>query len=451
VIYKAKLRKISVIFAKNIYVKTKPRKSIDIITLGCSKNLYDSELLASQLKTRYTVTHESGKPSDIVVINTCGFIHDAKQESIDTILEYVELKKRGKIEKIIVTGCLSERYKTELPEGIPEVDAYFGNHHLKEILQYLDLDYRKELIGERLLATPSHYAYLKISEGCDRYCSFCAIPMIRGKHISQPMESLVSEAEKLARKGVKELILIAQDLTFYGLDLYGERKLADLLRQLVRVDGIEWIRLHYLYPQGFPEEILDIMRDEPKICRYLDIPLQHIDDEILRSMRRGSGEKQTRTLLKKIKERVPGVHLRTTFIVGYPGETEEKFLKLLNFVEETGFDRAGVFTYSEEEGTRAYQLPDDVPPEVKEERKNRLMEKQMEISLRNNRRKTGKILPVLIDRREGDVYIGRTEFDSPEVDNEVIIRTTRILTPGKFIRVRITEAGPYDLYGIPAE
>jgi len=429
----------------------KPKK-INIITLGCSKNLYDSEQIAAQLKNGpYEVVHENLPDPDVVVINTCGFIHDAKQQSVDTILEWVEKKKRGEVEKVIVTGCLSERYKDILPAEIPEVDQYFGNHHLKEITRYFGVDFKKELVGERLLATPSHYAYLKISEGCDRHCSFCAIPAIRGRHVSQPMEALVKEAERLAALGVKELILIAQDLTFYGLDIYGKRMLAPLLKKLSRVDGIEWIRLHYMYPAGFPEEVLEVMRDEPKICKYVDIPLQHIDDDLLRSMNRGAGERHTRGLVRKIKETVPGVHIRTTFITGYPGETEEKFQKLLDFVRETEFDRVGVFTYSHEEDTPAYALDDNVPEEVKEDRKERLMALQQEISERKNRAKIGKVFRVLVDGREGDYYLARTEFDSPEVDNDVFIRTSRVLTPGKFLNVRITDAGPYELWAEPAD
>ncbi len=426
------------------------KKKVNIITLGCSKNLYDSEILSAQLKdSLYIPVHNSEEDADIVIINTCGFIHDAKQESIDTILHYVQAKEEGKIEKLLVTGCLSERYKEELPHEIPEVDAYFGNHHLKEIMDYLRVDLKKELLGERLLATPSHYAYLKISEGCDRSCSFCAIPKIRGKHISQPMEKLVEEARNLAAKGVKELILIAQDLTYYGLDIYGKRKLAELLRRLTDVNGIEWIRLHYMYPAGFPEDVLDIMAEEPKICRYLDMPLQHADRGILASMNRGVSPEKTETLLNRIRQKIPGVALRTTFITGYPGETEEAFKRLKDFIRRMEFDRVGIFTYSHEEDTKAYVLPDNVPEKVKQERKKELMELQAEISLRKNRQKTGKTMRILIDRKHGNEYIGRTEFDSPEVDNEVHIVTDKILTPGKFIYVKITDADTYDLWGIP--
>ncbi len=427
------------------------KKKVNIITLGCSKNLYDSEVLAAQLKNGpYEVVHE-GEQADIVVVNTCGFIHDAKEESIQTILEYVELKKSGSIEKLIVTGCLSERYKKELPEEIPEADAYFGNHHLKDILDYFKVDLKKELIGERLLATPYHYAYLKISEGCDRTCSFCSIPLIRGKHVSQPMEKLIEEAEKLAAKGVKELILIAQDLTYYGLDIYGERKLADLLKKLTRVEGIEWIRLHYMYPAGFPEDVLDVIREEPKICNYIDIPLQHIDEEILRSMRRGSSEKLTRNLLLKMKQSIPDLHIRTTFIVGYPGETEEKFQKLLDFVREMKFDRVGVFTYSHEEDTSAFLLEDHIPEEIKKQRQNRLMEVQKEISRENNQKLIGRNMKIIVDKQYGNEYLGRTEYDSPEVDNEVHIITEKILTPGKFVEVRMTDADAYDLWAVPVD
>ena len=432
-------------------MRQKPKKKVSIITMGCSKNLYDSEVLSAQLKAgNYDVAHEEER-ADIVVINTCGFIHDAKQESIDTILEYVELKKAGEVEQVVVTGCLSERYKKELPEEIPEADAYFGNRNLKEILDYFKVDYRKELIGERLLATPEHYAYLKISEGCDRACSFCAIPLIRGGHRSQPMEKLVEEAMNLAAKGVKELILIAQDLTYYGLDLYGERKLAELLKKLARVEGIEWIRLHYMYPAGFPEDVLDVIAEEPNICNYLDMPLQHIDEEILKSMRRGVSEKRTKELLEKIKNIIPGVALRSTFIVGYPGETEEKFEKLKNFLKEMQFDRVGVFTYSHEEDTHAFRLKDDVPEEVKEQRREELMQLQEEISLKKNREKIGKTFKVLIDRKYPEGYIGRTEFDSPEVDQEVYIQTEEFFTPGRFIDVRITDAEAFDLFGIPVK
>ncbi len=432
-------------------MRQKPKKKVSIITMGCSKNLYDSEVLSAQLKAgNYDVAHEEER-ADIVVINTCGFIHDAKQESIDTILEYVELKKAGEVEQVVVTGCLSERYKKELPEEIPEADAYFGNRNLKEILDYFKVDYRKELIGERLLATPEHYAYLKISEGCDRACSFCAIPLIRGGHRSQPMEKLVEEAQNLAAKGVKELILIAQDLTYYGLDLYGERKLAELLKKLARVEGIEWIRLHYMYPAGFPEDVLDVIAEEPNICNYLDMPLQHIDENILKSMRRGVSEKRTKELLEKIKNKIPGVALRSTFIVGYPGETEEKFEKLKNFLKEMQFDRVGVFTYSHEEDTHAFRLKDDVPEEVKEQRREELVRLQEEISLRKNREKIGKTFKVLIDRKYPEGYIGRTEFDSPEVDQEVYIQTEDFFTPGRFIDIRITDAEAFDLFGVPVK
>ncbi len=424
------------------------KKKVNIITLGCSKNLYDSEILSGQLKdSPYIPVHESEENADIVIINTCGFIHDAKQESIDTILHYVQAKEEGRIEKLLVTGCLSERYKEELPHEIPEVDAYFGNHHLKEILDYLRVDLKKELLGERLLATPSHYAYLKISEGCDRSCSFCAIPKIRGRHVSQPVEKLVEEAKNLARKGVKELILIAQDLTYYGLDLYGRRRLADLLKELAAVEGIEWIRLHYMYPAGFPEEVLDVMAEEPKICRYLDMPLQHADPHILASMNRGVSLDKTEALLNKIKKKIPGVALRTTFITGYPGETDDAFQRLKDFIRRMEFDRVGVFTYSHEEDTKAFALNDDIPEEVKQQRKAEIMEMQAEISLKKNREKTGKVMRVLIDRKQGDEYIGRTEFDSPEVDNEVHIQTSSFLTPGKFIDVQITGADVYDLWG----
>ena len=427
------------------------RPQVNIITLGCSKNLFDSEQLAAQLAPAYEVRHTEGGTAPYVVINTCGFIHDAKEESIETILEYVEAKKRGEVQKVVVTGCLSQRYMDELRAEIPEVDAWFGNHHLKEETEWFGLPFREDLLLDRRLATPGHYAYLKVSEGCDRACSFCAIPAIRGRHISRPVEEIEEEARRLAAKGVKELILIAQDLTYYGLDLYGRRRLADLLRALARIEGIEWIRLHYMYPTGFPMDVLDVMRDEPKVVPYLDMPLQHIDSDILRSMRRGIGGEKTKALMRRIREMLPEAALRTTFIVGYPGETEEKFEKLLDFVREMEFDRVGAFTYSHEENTAAYALEDDVPEEVKRQRLDRLMRLQYDISLRKNRAKIGRRMRVLIDRFDGENYLGRTAYDSPEVDNQVIIRTGRILTPGKFIDVIITGADAYDLWAEPAE
>ncbi len=432
-------------------MKVKPTgKKINIITLGCSKNVYDSENLLGQLAYNgYDVTHNADS-GDIVIINTCGFIHDAKQESIDTILAAINDKKAGFIEKVYVTGCLSERYKDILPKEIPEVDQYFGTHDMIELLKAFNVDYKHELIGERQLTTPSHYAYLKISEGCDRSCSFCAIPMIRGKHISRSIESLVTEAEKLAAKGVKELILIAQDLTFYGLDLYGERRLNDLLKALVKVAGIEWIRLHYAFPTGFPEEVLETIASEEKICKYLDMPLQHINNEILKSMRRGHDRKKTEDLIRKIRRQIPDVAIRTTLIVGYPGETEEKFEELKQWVIDTKFDRLGVFTYSHEENTHAGKLTDDVPEDVKQLRVEEIMELQHQISLEKNQSKVGKVYKCLFDRKEGDFYIGRTEYDSPEVDNEVRVDAGKYyIEPGKFIDIKITGAEAFDLYGEP--
>ena len=429
-------------------MRKKKKEVVNVVTLGCSKNLVDSEVLMRQLDNRYKVTNDSNDPSDIMIINTCGFIQDAKEESIDMILSAVEAKKAGLLKKVIVTGCLSQRYKKELQEEIKNVDAFFGVNDLPHILQTLEVDYKKELVGERRLTTPSHYAYLKISEGCNRSCSFCAIPLIRGRHISKPFEAIVTEAEKLAVKGVKELLLIAQDLTYYGIDLYQKRRITALVQRLSEIDGIEWIRLHYAYPAGFPEELLDVMRDNPKVCRYLDIPLQHINSRILQSMKRGLDGRKTRQLALSWREKVPDIALRSTFIVGYPGETEEEFQQLLDFIREIRFDRLGVFRYSPEENTAAYDLPDDVPTEVKQEREERLMELQQQISLEMNNEKIGKTVKVIIDKKEGDFYIGRTEFDSPEVDNEVMIPVEgKNLQPGKFYQVKIIRSDFYDLYG----
>ena len=436
-------------------MKVKPTdKKINIITLGCSKNVYDSENLMGQLTYNgYDVTHNADS-GDIVIINTCGFIHDAKQESIDTILAAISDKEAGYIEKVYVTGCLSERYKDALPNEIPEVDQYFGTHDMIELLKTFNVDYKHELIGERLLTTPSHYAYLKISEGCDRSCSFCAIPMIRGNHISRSIESLVLEAEKLAAKGVKELILIAQDLTFYGLDLYGKRRLNDLLKALVKVDGIEWIRLHYAFPAGFPEEVIETIATENKICNYIDIPLQHINNDILKSMRRGHDRKKTEDLIKKIRRQIPDpdVAIRTTLIAGYPGETYEKFEELKHWVAETKFDRLGVFAYSHEENTYAGKLVDDVPEKIKQQRVEELMALQQQISLEKNQAKVGKVYRCLFDRKEGDFYVGRTEYDSPEVDNEVWVDAHKFyIEPGKFIDIKITSVEAFDLFGEPVK
>lgn len=423
--------------------------AVNIITLGCSKNLYDSETLAGQLeKQGREVSHEGH--GNIVVVNTCGFIGDAKEQSVNAILEQVERKRRGEIDRLYVSGCLSQRYMDELRGELPEVDGFYGVNDMKAILAVLGADYKKELAGERLLSTPRHYAYLKISEGCDRACSYCAIPLIRGKHISRPVEELIEEARILASKGVKELILIAQDLTYYGMDLYGRRRLSDLVRGIAEVDGIEWIRLHYAYPNGFPEDVLEVMASEPKVCKYLDIPLQHISDRILKSMKRGSTREQINALLDKIREKVPGVALRTTLIVGYPGETPEEFEELKAWVREQRFDRMGCFAYSEEEGTSAAQLEDDVPDEEKQRRVEELMEVQREISLQKNEEKVGKTLRVLIDTEQPDVYIGRTEYDSPEVDNDVFIDREKYRVPtGGFVKVEVTSAGVYDLFGIP--
>ena len=423
--------------------------AVNIITLGCSKNLYDSETLAGQLeKQGREVSHEGH--GNIVVVNTCGFIGDAKEQSVNAILEQVERKRRGEIDRLYVSGCLSQRYMDELRVELPEVDGFYGVNDMKAILAVLGADYKKELAGERLLSTPRHYAYLKISEGCDRACSYCAIPLIRGKHISRPVEELIEEARILASRGVKELILIAQDLTYYGMDLYGRRRLSDLVRGIAEVDGIEWIRLHYAYPNGFPEDVLEVMASEPKVCKYLDIPLQHISDRILKSMKRGSTKEQINALLDKIREKVPGVALRTTLIVGYPGETPEEFEELKAWVQGQRFDRMGCFAYSEEEGTSAAQLEDDVPDEEKQRRVEELMEVQREISLQKNEEKVGKTLRVLIDTEQPDVYIGRTEYDSPEVDNDVFIDREKYRVPtGGFVKVEVTSAGVYDLFGIP--
>lgn len=422
---------------------------VNVITLGCSKNLVDSENLITQLRGNdYDVAHDSDRDANIIIVNTCGFIDVAKQESIDTIVEYAGLKRQGDIDKLYVTGCLSQRYKDDLETAIPEVDAFFGTLEMPALLARLNADYQYELLGERQITTLPHYAYLKISEGCNRTCSFCAIPLMRGKHVSRPIEELVMEAKNLARRGVKELLLIAQELTYYGLDLYKERELPRLLNALADVEGIEWIRLHYAYPSKFPLEILDVMAARPNICNYLDIPLQHASDAVLDAMRRQITRAETTELLAKIREKVPGIALRTTFLVGHPGETEEAFEELLDFVREQRFERVGVFQYSHEESTRAYDMPDDIPAEVKEERAQRLMEVQQEISLEKNTAKIGQTFKVLFDRQEGQHYIGRTEFDSPEVDNEVLVPIKgNYARLGDFAQVRITSAEEYDLYG----
>ncbi|MDY3547619.1 30S ribosomal protein S12 methylthiotransferase RimO [Riemerella anatipestifer] len=428
--------------------KSTGKKKINVVTLGCSKNLYDSEVLMGQLKANgKEVVHEQER-GDIVVINTCGFIDNAKEESINTILDYVEAKNRGEVEQVFVTGCLSERYKPDLLKEIPDVDQYFGTRDLPILLKHLGADYKHELVGERLTTTPKHYAYLKISEGCDRPCSFCAIPLMRGGHISTPIEKLVEEAKKLAKKGTKELILIAQDLTYYGLDIYKKRALGELLKELVKVDGIEWIRLHYAFPTGFPEEVLDIIREEPKVCNYIDIPLQHINTDLLKSMKRGTTHEKTNALLNKFREKVPNMAVRTTLIVGYPGETEERFQELKNWVAEQRFDRLGCFTYSHEENTTAYQLEDDVPQEVKESRVEEIMALQSQISWEKNQEKVGQVFRCIFDRKEGNYFVGRTEFDSPDVDNTVLVSAENTyISIGEFANVRITSAEEYDLYG----
>lgn len=430
--------------------KSVKKNKINVVTLGCSKNVYDSEVLMGQLRANdKEVVHE--EEGNIVVINTCGFINNAKEQSVNTILEFVEKKELGIVDKVFVTGCLSERYKPDLQKEIPNVDEYFGTSELPNLLKALGADYKHELLGERLTTTPKNYAYLKIAEGCDRPCSFCAIPLMRGKHRSKPIEELVAEAEKLAAKGVKELILIAQDLTYYGLDLYKKRNLAELLEHLVAVEGIEWIRLHYAFPTGFPLDVLDIMNKEPKICNYLDIPLQHISDAILKSMRRGTTQAKTTKLLQDFRAAVPNMTIRTTLIVGYPGETEEDFQTLKKWVEAMRFERLGCFTYSHEEDTHAYQLQDDVPEEVKQNRANEIMELQSQISWELNQAKIGSTFKCIIDRKEGNYFVGRTEFDSPDVDNEVLIDAARFyLKQGEFANIKIIEAADFDLYGEPA-
>jgi len=431
----------------------KPNK-INIITLGCSKNLVDSEVLLSQLKgNEIDATHESEKnDANIIVVNTCGFIDNAKQESIDTILQYVDEKEAGRIDKLYVTGCLSHRYKDELDSEIPQVDAWFGTLELPNLLRTLGADYKHELIGERLITTPQHYAYLKISEGCNRPCSFCAIPLMRGKHVSKSIEQIVLEAKNLVKNGTKEIMLIAQDSTYYGIDLYGERRLAELLEKLAKVDGLEWIRLHYAYPSQFPEEILPIMAANDNICKYLDIPVQHISDNVLKIMRRGITKRRTYEVLNKIKEQVPGITLRTTILVGHPGETEADFEELKQFVLDFQFDRLGVFTYSHEENTHAHSLEDDIPAEVKQKRAEELMALQEDISIQKNKAKIGKTLKVIFDRKEGNYFIGRTEADSPEVDNEVLVEATNAFVRlGDFANVKITQAESFDLIGEVAQ
>ena len=434
-------------------LKTKgnTKTKVNIVTLGCSKNLVDSEVLLTQLRGNgIDAVHESAQDdANVVVINTCGFIDNAKQESIDTILRYVDAKEEGIVNKVYVTGCLSERYKTDLEKEIPEVDAWFGTRDLSRLLKTFRADYKHELVGERILTNPSHYAYLKISEGCDRPCSFCAIPLMRGGHVSRPMEELVLEAKNLAKGGTKELLLIAQDSTYYGLDLYKKRNLAELLQRLSDVDGIDWIRLHYAFPTGFPMDALDVMAERPNICKYLDIPLQHGSTNMLKIMRRGTTREKTEELLQTIRAKVPGIAIRTTMITGHPGETEKEFEEMMTFIEKSRFDRLGVFGYSHEENTHAFSLKDDVSPEEKQRRTDAVMELQQGISLELNQAKIGSTQKVLIDRKEGGSFIGRTEFDSPEVDNEVLIDATdNYLRMGDFVNVKITAATEFDLSGV---
>ena len=430
--------------------KTLKKNKVNVVTLGCSKNIFDSEVLMGQLKANnYEVEHESqSDDSSIVIINTCGFIDNAKQESIDTILQFVDAKENGLVDKVYVTGCLSERYRPELEKEIPNVDAWFGTRDLPRLLKTLKADYKHELIGERILTTPQHYAYLKISEGCDRPCSFCAIPIMRGKHISTPIDALVAQSKILAKNGTKELILIAQDSTYYGLDIYGKRNLEELLLKLSEVDGIDWIRLHYAFPSGFPTGILDVMRETPKICNYLDMPLQHITDNMLKSMKRGTTKQKTIDLVNMIRDKVPTITLRTTLIAGFPGETEKDHEEMLKWVEETRFDRLGVFNYSHEENTSAFLLNDDVPAIVKQQRAEAVMEVQQGISFEINQKKVGNTYKVLVDRKEGNYFVGRTEADSPEVDNEVLIEAKNdFVRIGDFANVKIDKAEEFDLYG----
>tara|TARA_B100001287_G_scaffold185898_1_gene156869 strand:- start:343 stop:1671 length:1329 start_codon:yes stop_codon:yes gene_type:complete len=431
-------------------VRTLKKNKVNVVTLGCSKNIFDSEVMMAQLKAnKFDVSHEAKHDdSEIVIINTCGFIDNAKQESIDTILRYADAKKDGAVDRVYVTGCLSQRYKEDLETEIPEVDGYFGTRELPRLLKTLKADYKHELVGERLLTTPNHFAYFKIAEGCNRPCSFCAIPLMRGKHLSTPIEDLVKQAKGLAANGVKELMLIAQDLTFYGLDLYKKRALSDLLLKLVEVDGIEWIRLHYAFPSGFPMDVLEVMRDNPKVCNYLDMPLQHGSTRMLKAMRRGITRQRTEDLIAKIRSTVPGIAIRTTLIAGYPGETEADFEEMYDWVKRSKFDRLGVFTYSHEENTHAFNFEDDVPEWLKKERADIIMDLQSGISYDLNQNRVGKELKVLFDKTEGGYFVGRTEFDSPEVDNEVLVSTKdQYVRLGDFTRVRIEKADHYDLYG----
>lgn len=431
-------------------VRTLKKDKVNVVTLGCSKNLVDSEVLMGQLRANeIEVAHESeNDDSNIIIVNTCGFIDNAKQESIDTILRYADAKEAGQIDKLYVTGCLSQRYKDSLEAEIPQVDAYFGTLELPRLLKTLEADYKHELIGERLLTTPSHYAYFKIAEGCNRPCSFCAIPLMRGKHVDRPIEDLVKEAKRLASMGTKELILIAQDLTYYGLQHYGERKLADLLRNLSDVEGIEWIRMQYAYPSQFPMEVFDVMNERDNICKYMDMPLQHISDNMLKTMRRGISKRRTIELVDTIRQRVPDIALRTTLIAGHPGETDKDFRELYDWVEETRFDRLGIFTYSHEDDTHSFSLENNVPEEVKQERADAIMELQQGISVEMNEEKIGKTYKVLFDRKESGYFVGRTQYDSPEVDNEVLVPAdSNYVRLGDFANVKITDSSDFDLYG----
>lgn len=431
--------------------KTLKKNKVNVITMGCSKNLFDSEVMMGQLKAnQFEVEHESvSEDSEIVIINTCGFIDNAKEESVNQILHFVDAKKEGLVEKVFVTGCLSQRYKDDLEKEIPDVDGYFGTRDLPRLLKTLKADYKHELVGERIITTPSHYAYLKIAEGCDRPCSFCAIPLMRGKHVSTPMEELIKSAEHMVSNGTKEIILIAQDLTYYGLDIYKKRALADLLTELSKIDGLEWIRLHYAYPSGFPEDVLDVMRENPKVCNYIDIPLQHASTKMLKSMRRGITKEKTTALVKLFREKVPNMAIRTTLIAGYPGETEEDFQEMYDWVSEMRFDRLGIFAYSHEENTHAYNLEDDVPADVKKQRCEEIMDVQAGISYELNQKRVGETYKVLFDRIEGDYFIGRTEFDSPEVDNEVLVKKDEntYVRIGDFANVKVTKADHFDIFG----
>ena len=433
--------------------RTLTKDKVNIITLGCSKNMVDSEVLSGQLRASdIDVVHENTKRDhNIVVVNTCGFIDKAKEESVNTILDQVALKKKGKLDKVYVTGCLSHRYREDLEKEIPEVDAWFGTMELPLLLKQFEVDYKSELLGERMLATPQHYAYLKISEGCNRTCAFCAIPLMRGGHVSRPIEELVKEAEKLVKRGVREILLIAQELTYYGLDIYKKRMLPELLHRLADIPGLHWIRLHYAYPSKFPLEIIDVMKERPNICNYLDMPLQHASNNMLKAMRRNITREEMEELVGDIRSRLPGICLRTTLITGYPGETEADVKELTDFLERMRFDRVGIFTYSHEENTTAYEVEDNIPAEEKERRAQHIMEVQQEISFEKNQEKIGQVFKVLVDKKEAGRYLGRTEFDSVEVDNEVVIQTDKKLKVGEFVQVKVTKAFDYDIEGVIVE